>query len=74
MLKTIVKERLNGADLGLFAFVAAIFAVHYGLHPATSLLNGLGAENALALAACLYAIVRNFIDFSQRYRTLVPLT
>jgi phosphatidylglycerophosphate synthase len=72
VLKTIVKERYTGNDLGLLAFIAAIFAVHYGtqLQPVA----GLSVENALTLAACAYAFVRNMFDFAQRFRTLHPIT
>lgn len=71
VLKTIVKERFNGNDLGLAAFIALIFGVHYAVHPVA--LPAMSVENALTLAACAYAIVRNLIDFGRRFRTLHPL-
>jgi phosphatidylglycerophosphate synthase len=73
VLKTLVKEPYNGGDLGIVAFVAALFAVHFAVRPA-ALGGTLSVENLLAILACGYAIARNFVDFARRYRTLNPKT
>jgi phosphatidylglycerophosphate synthase len=70
VLRTIVRERYSGFDGIIFTFVALIFAVHYGLHPAP--IGNLSIENLIAVGACLYAVSRNFWDFSRHYRTLKP--
>jgi phosphatidylglycerophosphate synthase len=71
VLKTLVKERYDGNDWGLLAFIAGIFAVHYGVQLPP--VGALSAENAMVLAACAYAIARNLFDFAKRFRTLHPL-
>lgn len=70
VLRTIVRERYNGFDGIIFASVALIFAVHYGLRPAP--IGNLRIENLIAAGACLYAVSRNFWDFSRHYRSLKP--
>lgn len=71
VLRTIVKERYDGNDLGLFGFIVGTFVVHYAMQP--TLFGILRAEDALVVAACAYAVLRNLIDFAQRFRTLHPL-
>jgi phosphatidylglycerophosphate synthase len=68
VLRTLVKQRYGGGDLGLVASALAIAGVHFAAPGAQ--LAGVAAGNAIAVAACLYAIARNFIDFAQRYRLL----
>jgi phosphatidylglycerophosphate synthase len=70
VLRTIVKEPYDGRDLGLLAFVAAIFVVHYGIEPAP--IGGVRITNVLAALSCAYAIARNFQDFSRHYGALKP--
>jgi phosphatidylglycerophosphate synthase len=70
VLRTIVGERYKGFDGVIFAFMALIFAVHYGLRPEP--IGNLRIEDLIAAAACLYAVSRNFWDFSRHYRTLKP--
>jgi hypothetical protein len=70
VLRTIVRERYNGFDGIIFASVALIFAVHYVLRPAP--IGNLRIENLIAAGACLYAVTRNFWDFSRHYRSLKP--
>ncbi len=73
VLRTIVKERYNGFDGIIFASVALIFAVHYlPAHPPAPIGN-LRIENLIAAGACLYAVTRNFWDFSRHYRSLKPV-
>jgi phosphatidylglycerophosphate synthase len=71
VLRTIVRQRYDGFDIGLLAFVAAIFAVHYGVRP-ERFSGGMSLENLLAWAACLYAVARNLQDFGRHYRTIKP--
>jgi hypothetical protein len=71
VLKTIVKERFGGNDLGLAALATLILALHYGMHPAR--LGTLRVEDALVGVACVYAVARNFTDLARRFRTLQPL-
>jgi phosphatidylglycerophosphate synthase len=70
VLRTIVKEPYDGRDLGMLAFVAAIFVVHYGIEPAP--IGGVRITNLLAALSCAYAIARNFQDFSRHYGALKP--
>jgi phosphatidylglycerophosphate synthase len=70
VLCTIVKEPYAGRDLGLFAFVVAIFVVHYGIKPAP--IGGVRITNVLAALSCAYAIARNFQDFGRHYGALKP--
>lgn len=70
VLRTIVRERYNGFDGIIFASVALIFAVHYAIRPAP--IGNLRIENLIAAGACLYAVTRNFWDFSRHYRSLKP--
>jgi phosphatidylglycerophosphate synthase len=70
VLRSTVHERYQGLDLGLLAFVAAIFAVHYGVRPEP--LPGTTLENLLAGASCLYAVARSLGDLSRHYSTLKP--
>jgi len=70
VLMTIVKERFHGNDLGLAAFAVVILAVHYGADLAP--IAGVRIEDGLTAAACVYAIMRNFIDLAQRFHLLQP--
>jgi phosphatidylglycerophosphate synthase len=70
VLRTIVKERFRGNDLGIAAFAVLIAAVHYGLKPAP--FGGFRVEDALASGACVYAVVRNFIELGQRFHLIQP--
>jgi phosphatidylglycerophosphate synthase len=70
VLRTIVRERYDGMDGFILAFIALIFAVHYGLRPEP--IGHLRIENLIAVGACLYAVSRNIWDFSRHYRTLNP--
>lgn len=72
VLRGTVHERYRGLDLGLLAFVAAIFAVHYGVRPEP--LAGSTLEDLLAGASCLYAVARSLGDLSRHYSTLKPRT
>lgn len=68
VLRTIVKERYNGGDLGLVACVVAATVAHFAA-PGVQL-AGLSLPNVIAGVACVYAILRNFIDFARRYGAL----
>jgi hypothetical protein len=70
VLRTVVKEPYDGRDLGLLAFVVAIFVVHYGIKPGP--IGGIRITNVLAALSCAYAIARNFQDFSRHYGALKP--
>lgn len=70
VLRGTVHDRFRSVDLGLLAFVAAIFAVHYGVRPEP--LAGTTLEDLLAGAGCLYAVARSLGDLSRHYPTLKP--
>ena len=70
VLKTIVKERFNGNDWGIAAALVLIVVLHYGVQPAP--IAGVRVAEGLTALTCCYAIVRNFIDFGRRFRTLHP--
>jgi phosphatidylglycerophosphate synthase len=70
VLRTIVKERYDGKDLGLLAFIVAIFVAHFLIKPAD--VAGIRVTDWLAALSCAYAIARNFLDFSRHYAQLKP--
>ena len=70
VLNTITKAPFNGRDLGLLAFIVAIFAAHFALPDA--MVGPASLPNALAVAACVYAIARNLIDLRRRFSLLKP--
>jgi phosphatidylglycerophosphate synthase len=70
VLFTIVKERYDGKDLGLLCFLLGIGVAHY--LGGTVQLHGVRLTNLLAALACIYAIGRNFQDFSRYYAVLKP--
>ncbi len=70
VLFTIVKRRYGGNDLGIMAFIAAIFVAHY-LLPSVQL-GTVPLEHALPYLACVYMFGRNLADFSHHYAELKP--
>jgi phosphatidylglycerophosphate synthase len=72
VLCTIVNERFDGKDLGLLLFVLAIAAAHFYGAVSPLQLQGVRLTNWLAAGSCIYAVARNFLDFSRHYEVLKP--
>jgi phosphatidylglycerophosphate synthase len=70
VLRTILRERYDGKDIGLLAFILGIALVHYRFGPV--MFHGVRLTDWLAAATCCYAIARNFLDFSRHYALLKP--
>jgi cardiolipin synthase len=70
VLSTIVHRRFNGNDLGVIAWLVALFAAHFALPPIA--LGPLTLTGILPWAACAYMVARNLVDFSRHYRELKP--
>jgi phosphatidylglycerophosphate synthase len=71
VLFTLVRRPYNGNDVGIWLWLAALYAVHFAL-PAL----GVHAPDALTAVlpylACIYMVARNLFDLSQHYRELNP--
>jgi hypothetical protein len=70
VLCTVMRRPFNGNDLGVFLFVAAIFAARYA--GSTFAVGPLELQHALPYLACLYMGVRNMQDFLRHYPELRP--
>jgi phosphatidylglycerophosphate synthase len=73
VLRTIVKQRYDGRDFGLLAFIVAIFVVQLAA-PTTRSAEWMHIRltNWLAALSCVYAIARNFLEFSRHYALFKP--